>query len=58
LLLLCTATSSPVDGSFFEIDQRFQIIPAQTDSAREQNPKIKTSKEELATIYLTPICSH
>jgi hypothetical protein len=49
------ATSCPVDGSCFEIDQRFQILPAQTDSASEQNPKMKTSEEALATIYLTPI---
>jgi hypothetical protein len=52
------ATSCPVDGRLFKINQRIQILPAQTDSAREQNPTIKTSEEELATIYLTPLrCS-
>ena len=31
------------------------MLPAQPDSAREKNPKLKTSEEESATIYLTPI---
>jgi hypothetical protein len=49
------ATSCPVDGLFLKINQRFPILPAQTDSARENPPEIKTSEEELATIYLTPL---
>jgi hypothetical protein len=31
------------------------MLPPQTDSAREKNPALKTSEEELATIYLTPL---
>jgi hypothetical protein len=44
-----------VHRTFLEINQWFQTIPAQIHSKREQNPKTKIYKEELTTIYLTPI---
>jgi len=49
------ATPGPVDGSFFKIHRRIQILPAQTDSAKEQNQTLKPYEEALVTIYLTPI---